>query len=157
MTPRMRLLNILAGIFVILGVAIYSVNIYSSYFETPFLSYKNLPFPVTPDVVSAGEQISFMVVRCNSSNDVQQLVSTRALVPEDSIMKAIIFDYIFVNVAPGCTPPTPLTATIPLGTAPGFYRVAGKSKVKGLAADHEVSWNTALIQVVTSQDQRNSK
>lgn len=144
----MRLLNTLVGVFLILGVTIYAVNIYSSYFEKPFLSYKNLPFPVTPEAVVPGQQISFVVVRCNSSHEIQQLVSTRALVSEDSIMKAVAFDYIFLNIAPGCTPPTPLTATIPLGTAPGFYRLAGKSKVKGLAADHEVSWNTARIQVV---------
>ena len=148
----MRLLNILAGVFLILGVAIYAVNIYSSYLERPFLSYKNLPFPVTPEAVVPGQQISFVVVRCNSSHEIQQLVSTRALVPEDSIMKAIIFDYIFVNVEPGCTPPTSLTATIPLGTAPGFYRIAGKSKVKGLAADHEVSWNTERIKVVEKRE-----
>ena len=152
MITRMRLLNALVGIFLILGVTIYAVNMYSSYVEKPFLSYKNLPFPITEQAYPGGK-IEFVVVRCNSSSEVKQLVSTRALVPEDITMMTIVFDFVFVNVAPGCSPAVTLSTNVPESTPPGFYRYVGKSKIKGLISEHEVDWNTTLLQVVEKPNQ----
>ena len=151
MINRMKILNGLVGVALVLGVSIYAVNMYSTYVEKPFLSYQNLPFPVTPVDAFPGEKIEFTVVRCNSSNELKRLVSTRALVPEDITMQTITFDFVFVNVAPGCSPPIKLPLTIPHGTEPGFYRYVGKSAIKGLVSEHEVSWNTDLILVKESQ------
>ena len=152
MIDRMRLLNWLVGVFLILGVTIYAVNMYSSYVEKPWLSYKNLPFPIT-ETAYPGGKIEFMVVRCSSSSEVKQLVSTRTLVPEDITMRTIVFDFVFVNVAPGCSAPLKLSTNVPESTPPGFYRYVGKSKIKGLISEHEVDWNTTLLQVVEKPNQ----
>ena len=147
MINRMKLLNWLVGVFLILGVTIYAVNMYSPYVEKPWLSYRNLPFPMTEQAYPGGK-IEFVVVRCNSSNEVKQIVSTRALVPEDTTMMSIVFDFVFVNVAPGCSPAVTLSTNVPESTPPGFYRYVGKSKIKGLISEHEVDWNTTLLEVV---------
>ena len=146
MINRMKILNALVGVALVLGVSIYAVNMYSTYVEKPFLSYENLPFPITKTAFP-GEQVEFVVVRCNSSKELKRLVSTRALVPEDITMQTITFDFVFVNVSPGCSAPIKLPLTIPHGTDPGFYRYVGKSAIKGLVSEHEVSWNTDLILV----------
>ena len=152
MINRMRLLNWLVGVFLILGVTIYAVNMYSSYVEKPWLSYRNLPFPMTEQAYPGGK-IEFVVVRCNSSSEVKQIVSTRALVPEDITMMSIVFDFVFVNVAPGCSPAVTLSTNVPESTPPGFYRYVGKSKIKGLISEHEVDWNTTLLEVVKKPNQ----
>ena len=152
MITRVQLLNVLASVFLILGVAIYAVNMYSSYVEKPWLSYRNLPFPMTEQAYPGGK-IEFVVVRCNSSNEVKQIVSTRALVPEDTTMMSIVFDFVFVNVAPGCSPAVTLSTNVPESTPPGFYRYVGKSKIKGLISEHEVDWNTTLLEVVKKPNQ----
>ena len=45
--------------------AVFAASMYLLFFERPWLSYKNVPFPPTVQSVRAGETIPMLVIRCS--------------------------------------------------------------------------------------------
>ena len=143
------LAQVLASMVILLTaltLMIVGVFIYSAYFEKPFLSYQNLPFPVDQKVYP-GQPISVSVIKCNADAEERKYVSTLELECEGK--PPIVFRPIEVTAKPGCHPSIAQVTTIPLDMSVGTYcRSSGDSTIKGLTSEHRVRWNTILFEVI---------
>ena len=144
------LAQVLAAMVVLLAsltLMIVGLFTYSAYFEKPFLSYQNLPFPVDVKVYP-GQPISVSVIKCNADAEERKYVSTLELECEGK--PPIVFRPIEVTAKSGCHPSIAQVTTIPLDMPVGTYcRSSGDSTIKGLASEHRVRWNTILFEVIT--------
>lgn len=143
----MTLMGTFKGLMIVAGAMVFTLAgayIHSAYFGKPWLSYGNMPFPIT-GTAYPGDKVLLELIRCNRTNEPQQLRSTSALIPEDKTLAAISLEDVSVTVQPGCSPLTHRMNIVPLGTPSGYYRYAGVATVKGLMVDHKVPWNSELI------------
>ena len=130
-----------------LMLSIAAIFAYSNLIEKPFLSYKNLPFPVDQKVVQ-GQTAMAVGTRCNSSDQVERYTSKRQLKRENSSQPTLFLPDMEVSVEPGCHPVQTRSNVIPDDLPPGFYRFMGTATVHGLIKDHVVAWNTDVFEVL---------
>ena len=147
MITRIRIFNGLAAIFALLVATLAGSYSYSAYIESPYLSYENLPFPVTGKV-TVGQPVVYPVLRCNSRATNQEYRTTRTLQRMGSGQAPVVLPGFDVTVEPGCRPAVVRMNIIPDGTPPGFYRVYGVATVRGLFVDHQVGWNSDFFEVI---------
>lgn len=131
-------------LFVMLCVV--GVTYFFLFFDTPYLSYKNLPFPTVVSSITPGEGMVTKVLRCNNSDTTKAYFTTRSL---ENIDKRVywILPSAQMAIDPGCVAATNSTA-LPLEVPPGTYRLFGTSEVRGILRTHYVDWYSQAFVVL---------
>jgi hypothetical protein len=118
------------------------------FLEPPFLSYRNLPFPVQDPRVRAGTPVLLQVIRCNGDTKTRTYLISHRLIRVDVMEPPTILPAGPVSLEPGCTREVSAANTIPTGTAPGLYVVEGFAEVSGTWRTHSIRWYSEPFQVI---------
>lgn len=121
--------------------------LYLLWFQEPYLTYKNLPFPPTLQTVKPGQVMPLTVVRCSSASTIKSYTITHELRNEDGRSPAVIMPATLVTVAPGCAQTTSLVNLVPAATPPGRYRIVGVAIVEGALRSIPVPWSSQAFEV----------
>lgn len=135
--------------FVCMLAAIVAFTAYATFFEKPWLEYRNLPFPPlsltrpldTGEIlkVSPGEVVPLEVARCNLSHSNQTYLTTHAVMNVETKTPYILDDAL-VSLDPGCRKGVSLLNKLPQNIPPGKYIVFGTAQVRGIAKMIYVDW-----------------
>lgn len=121
-------------------------GLWAYFLQRPTLSYPQ-PQLLVKREPKAGEPVTLIVERCNSSGDRQVYLISRRLVRLDKKQRDKILETSPVDVPPGCSTAESNANVIPVGTVPGQYMVAGISIVPGIGRTFLVEWHSAPFQV----------
>ena len=124
------------------------VYMYSAYFETPYIVYSPMPFPMAGQKIYPGGVATATATRCNTQKHPVTYKSSRRLTRENSTQPALILESVLITIEPGCSSVSTRINVVPENTPPGFYRFSGVAMVKGLIVEHEVGWNTDVFEVI---------
>ncbi len=144
--PRVRLIviavNVLAASFLMW------FGVWLAYMEPPYLTYRNVPFPVLTPEVKAGDVVLIRVERCNSTHTKRAYITGRALIPHGPGLKPIEMQSAAASIRPGCQVSNSALNIVPPGTAPGRYHIEGVAEIAGTIRTHSVLWSSASFEVV---------
>lgn len=135
-------ISLVAGMFLTV-----SILFYFWFFESPFLTYKNIPFPPKILQVYPGEIVPFSVERCNSDAKPRNYQSTHSLLNIETHEPLLLPD-VKVMIQPGCTTAESLLNRVPPETPPGKYVVFGTAEVHGTIRDFYIDWRTQEFTVL---------
>lgn len=147
MSNSLKLFNTLASVLFVLVLMLGGTYVYSAFFETPWLYYKNMPFHVTGPIY-AGGPVSASVMRCSSASTTQAYNTTRSFQKAGANQAPTMLPSLSLSVEPGCEPALSRVNIVPDNALPGWYRFLGKAQVRGLFVEHEVDWATDFFEVV---------
>ena len=139
MMTFLRVLNALCLIALIGGGAYYT------FFEPPFLTYGNLPFPVLTPRVKDGNAVLLDVRRCNSDTKTRIYALAHSLVGETM---TILLPAVPTSIRPGCSQSFSAINVIPLNTPPGTYHIEGYAEVQGTLRTSSIAWRSEPFEVV---------
>jgi hypothetical protein len=111
------------------------------FFEKPWLTYENIPFPPVTPVVQSGHIVPLEVERCNHSGKEQIYTITHSLQSLDN-GKFIILPDTVVSMEPGCFKQLSLINRVPDEVPSGNYKVIGMAEIRGKLKNHYVSWQS---------------
>ena len=131
--------------------AAVSVIFYFLFFEKPYLSYTNVPFPTLHSSAMPGQVMPIHVARCNSDSISHVYEVTRTLErvatglnqPSDYIM----MPNIRFAVKPGCSEGDTAAHIVPILTPPGRWRLVGLAEVRGVLKTHMVEFYSTAFDV----------
>lgn len=109
------------------------------FFEPPYLTYTNLPFPTLVREIRAGEVMPLQVIRCNNDDQTHNYVIAHSLENLDTHAYTLL-PMVQLNISPGCHPGTSTINRVPPDTPTGRYRVFGTAEIRGLLKTHIVEW-----------------
>jgi len=134
----------IASTLAVLGLAVY---VWGQYFEKPYLTYKNLPFPSFTEQAKPGELVQIRVERCSTSNKPEKYRMTRTMRNEVT-REVSILPPIEVGIAPGCHRANSKLHFVPPSTPPGIYTLWGISTVGGYLRTHQIIWYSEPFEVL---------
>jgi hypothetical protein len=117
------------------------------FFEPPWLSYKNVPFPPRQMQVQAGQPVALRVIRCNSDKFAHVYTVSRGLESLETGQFAVLPDTV-VQIRPGCSDETSLANVIPPETAKGKYRIVGIAEIQATFRSIRVEWQSQPFEVI---------
>ncbi len=123
-------------------------GVYSLWFEPPWLSYKNLPFPVKVDVVRPGQKVPLRVVRCSKEKEERLYLLSHNLTNMSTGKNYILISGA-VPIKPGCHDETSLANEIPLtfDGEDGTYMVSGVAEISGMIRQYTVKWHSQPFRI----------
>ena len=139
--------NVLAYTLLALVLLLGGSYVYSAFFETPWMHYKNMPFHVTGKVYPGGAAAA-PILRCSSATITQAYTTTRAFQKMGANQAPSMLPSLSLTVEPGCEPAITRLNIVPDNTLPGWYRFYGKAAIHGLFVVHEVDWATDFFEVI---------
>lgn len=117
-------------------------SIWVYYFESPYITYKNEPFPHSNAVIyEPGAPISVVIVKCNSSAAYIFYSSTSTMINE-ATGAVVVFPRTPLVATPGCQTEVATDMLIPRDTLDGRYHFFGVTTVSGGFASHKIAWKT---------------
>ena len=121
----------ISNILMVAVFAVFAGSMYLLFFERPWLSYKNNPFPPTVQNIRAGETIPMLVIRCSSSNIPRTYRFSHSLMNDSSptALPVVLPDSV-VSIEPGCHEAISAANRVPKGTAPGIYHILGLVEIQ---------------------------
>jgi hypothetical protein len=131
----------------VLGI-VFSTGIFFLFFDKPYLTYKNLPFPAITQVVHAGDVVILDIIRCNADKQTHVYNTTHSLVEVKKEVYTILPD-VRVKLEHGCTQGKSEVNRTPINLPAGRYKVIGTAEVPGLLRMHQVDWFSQEFDVVT--------
>lgn len=136
-------------IFMLLIIVVFGTTMYLMLFEKPWLTYRNIPFPVEMSKVRAGDIIPMRVVRCSSANVKRTYRIGRSIVKvnEPGHAPALLPETV-VAVDPGCMEVISSLNVVPLDTKPGRYFVVGIVEIQGTFREMLVEWHSQEFEVI---------
>lgn len=138
--PR-RMLQI-AGTLTVLFVGLLG---YLVFFEPPWLTYTNTPFPVLNSPVRPGDPVKMTVARCSSASVTRLYALSRTLKGNGV---EIILPAGLVSIDPGCIRVESAANVIPIGTPAGTYTLHGYGEIQGVVRTSSVAWESQQFEVV---------
>lgn len=152
--PRKNPMGFACGVVASM-VVVVAIFMYMLFFQTPYLTYENLPFPTVIEQVAPGEVMPIQIARCNSDHVLHNYTTTRAIERVDPDKHGDP-DYIMlppshVNIVPGCTTSISLLNRMPEHVPPGKYRLLGVAEVETPFRTHLVKWYSQTFQVVAKR------
>ena len=139
--------NALASMLLVMVLLLGGCYVYSAFFESPWLYYKNMPFHVTGTVYPGGPAIA-PILRCSAATTTQAYSTTRAFQKMGANQAPSMLPSLSLTVEPGCEPAITRINIVPDNTLPGWYRFYGKASIHGLFVVHEVDWATDFFEVI---------
>lgn len=121
---------------------------YYVYFETPYLSYPELPFKVIEQPVKAGDAVKLTIKRCNSSSKTRIYTLSHVLVEEWPELGYTLLPATAVSLTPGCTTSISTVNVTLKNTKPGRYHVEGVAEITGTIRSMSVDWTSDPFEVV---------
>ena len=121
--------------------------VWGTFFETPYLSYQNLPFTSLQPIVLAGSAATFSVARCNKSDKEILYTTSRNLRNVTTGVVTLLPD-INLSLPLNCTRAISKINEIPESEKSGNYVAFGTAKVPGRFRTYDVRWNTEPFIVV---------
>lgn len=118
------------------------------WFEPPWLTYTNVPFPARVIQVRAGEVVPVTVARCSTATEPRAYDVTRQLERQDQPAQPVLLPLARVTADPGCVTATSRLHAVPPGTPPGIYRLTGRALIEGSLHSHVVPWHSQPFEVV---------
>lgn len=125
----------------------FGALMYALFFEEPYLSYENLPFPPLTPIVIAGDVVPLQVQRCNRSDNPKTYEIEHSLKDVER-NTTIVLPSLVVQIEPGCHKSVSLINLVPAETPSGRYRVVGLAKIQGFLRPHLVEWYSGEFVVV---------
>lgn len=120
-------------------------------FETPYLTYENLPFP-SQTIAYPGEVVPLQVKRCNASDSIKNYNTTHGLERLDGHNRPRGEYYtlpdVNVSIPPGCSVATSMANRLPDSIPPGRYKLYGTAEIRGLLRSHYVDWYSQPFEVI---------
>lgn len=143
----LKALNWVAYIFVGLFALRFVV------FDTPFLVYKNSPFPVVNSPVHAGEAARIIVMRCSEADELRVYRVSHALhgASDKGAARHASLPATLAQIEPGCKELSSAVNVIPPDTPTGRYYLDGYAEVAGVLRTHLVYWRTRTFDVVAAK------
>lgn len=138
-------LNITASVFAVMCLVAF---VYLRWYETPYLSYENLPFPTEKPEVRHGEIVSIVVKRCNSSSETRSYMLVHELRRVGSEQEFIALPSMMVAIKPGCETAISSLRRIPLDAQLGQYVITGVAVVDGTLRTHNVPFESLPFEVI---------
>ena len=148
---RLFTLKVTACVAAALMLFCWTLLIYGRYFETSYLTYRTLPFPVIEYEVHAGEPVQLMVERCNTSGRRLQYPSTHRLICRDGAMNPVLpvdLPSMPLSTDEGCKRSISNFNTVPLNTLPLWCQFKGVAMVDGPMYRHDVEWYSDEFKVI---------
>lgn len=142
-----RALNCLLFIASALALVIAGLVIWGMFFERPYLTYQNLPFPPELQRVKPGQVMPLTVIRCSSASTIKSYLITHELERLDVATPNVLMKSEPTSIKPGCHQSTSLINLVPIATPPGTYRVVGVAVVDGLFHTFPVPWHSQSFEV----------
>lgn len=136
-----------AVITVLMMAVVVSVMYFFMFFDVPFLTYENLPFPANLKVVEAGRPMPLTVRRCNKSRAPRTYFTTHSLEDMDRHVYWLL-PSVQVYIGVGCATSTSLLNRIPSEVPSGTYRLVGIAEVRGVLRTHAVDWYSEPFKVI---------
>lgn len=139
-------INIGASMLGIICTLSLVTGLYAAWFEKPYLSYPDLPFPAAIQFARAGQVVPLKVMRCNSDNVSHNYLTTHAIKDVDTNTHTILPE-VLVSIAPGCTTSESKINFVPLGTTPGRKMFVGMVEIHGWFRTYNVDWHSDIFEV----------
>ena len=137
------------NILMLLILGVFTTAMYLMFFEEPWLSYKNRPFPILHPTVRAGEVIPMRVIRCNSTARRRTYGFSHSLVRDDQpTVLPIQMPPAEVFIDSGCHDADSLANVIPVNTPPGRYHVIGLATIQMISGPYSVEFDSQSFEVV---------
>lgn len=149
---KARTFNSLMVAMTTMTVTVLACMLWAIWFEQPFLSYTNVPFPAPPSV-RAGQTVELVVARCNRSHRARSYLTTHA-VRNVSSQHTALLPPVWVDVMPGCTEAVSRINEVPANLLPGRYVMTGVALVPGIVVDHQVPWESQPFDVLPAAPAR---
>jgi hypothetical protein len=147
-THRQGLLYVAMTAMVMVQLGVVGLLI-ALWFEAPWLSYENLPFPVLNEhALHVGDEIPLEVTRCNRSGESRSYLITRTFVNAQQPDDVVMLQSTTLPIRAGCTTNTSRANKVPEGTKPGFYRIVGKAQVDSTLRTRWIDWSSMPFEVV---------
>lgn len=134
-----KLLNFMLGLVCAMLVMSSGLTAYFMFFDEPFLTYENLPFPAMKEQLAPGEMIPVKIRKCNNSHEMKVYVVTRVIHEIDTNLHYALPDHPAV-IPPGCLTTITTVHAIPANMPNGRYRVFGTAEFRGRFRMHSVEW-----------------
>ena len=129
----------------VLSAVFVSMLMYLVFFEPPWLTYTNLPFPVLNSPVKAGSSIRLTVSRCSTASVTRIYAVSRVLVDKDG--KQLLLPAGLATIDPGCLDAVSASNVVPIDTPPGTYTLHGYGEIQGVVRTSSVRWESQPFEV----------
>ena len=128
----------------VLMAVFVSMLMYLVFFEPPWLSYTNEPFPVLNSPVKGGDPVQMVVERCSEAKVTRIYAVSRTLVGSHT---SIILPASLAAIDPGCTSVVSAVNVVPIGTPPGTYTLRGYGEIQGIVRTSSIRWVSQPFEV----------
>ena len=118
------------------------------FFEPPFLSYRELPFPTKFPAVRRGEVMPILVTRCSTADSTRTYGIAHKFVPVGWDGVEVTMKAEFASIEPGCGPTWSEINQTSKTMQPGTYRIVGVSDAKGTVRNYAVEWWSVPFEVL---------
>ena len=137
----------IAAVLLFLFLSILS---YLVWFEKPWLSYPNDPFPLEKMQLKRGDSMVFTVERCSTATVTRLYGLSRRFDCNETATGALQKTPLLPTtqeMSPGCYPTT-RTIVIPQETPIGFCRLHSTAETQGVVRSHSVESESKLFEVI---------
>ena len=134
----------------VLMVMFMSMLSYLIWFEPPWLSYTNSPFPLEKIQLKRGEIMALKVERCSTATVTRTYGLSRRLECNETSTGALLTIPIppgTKDMAPGCYGITSRDLRVPQETPIGWCRLHSTAETQGVVRSHSVESESKLFEV----------
>lgn len=147
MITKLTVMQGLAGSSAILMFVLALGSVWAMYFESPYLTYTNIPFPqVAPALIVPGSNVSMLISRCGT-NDKQIMYSSTQFAINEETLVIIAFPVIPLVILPGCQTDKNLVSKLPYDIPAGKYHFYGVTTITGGFINHDIPWTSQTFEV----------
>ena len=135
----------------ILLVLFVSMLTFLVWFEPPWLTYKNSPFPVLNSPVKLGGVVKLEVSRCSTAAVTRVYGLSRRLECGDLMVPnnpPISLPAGVTSIEPGCGIIQSTANVIPVNAPIGWCRIRGFGETQGVVKTHSIEWETKWFEVI---------
>lgn len=151
MIDKLTILSLLAALTSGLVGVISMGSVWVLYFEVPYITYTNLPFPqATTSTYLAGQMTNVVISKCNMNTERVFYTSSSSLI-NDTTNEIVEFPKLPLVAAPGCQTDNAIFMRIPVNTKPGTYHFYGVTSSPGAYATHKVKWEAKPFTVKAAE------
>ena len=138
----------IAAVLLVLFVTMLS---YLIWFEPPWLTYTNSPFPLEKTQLKRGEPMVLRVERCSTATVTRLYGLSRRLECNETssgALKTVTIPPSTKDMAPGCYGITSRDVLVPQNTPIGWCRLHSVAETQGVVRSHTVETQSKLFEVI---------
>jgi hypothetical protein len=129
---------------VLIIIATFNIAvIYNMFYQKPWLTYENLPFPPMSIAGEPGQILPLLVKRCNNDSVPHVYEVTHSLESVGDNPRYYLLESQVLRIAPGCSEAVSLANRLPKQIPPGEYRLFGAAEIHSGFRSFQVEWHSA--------------